>query len=162
MSCCYSVTKSCPTLCDAMDCSTPGSSVLHYRLRFAQIHVHWVGCYLSIFSSASHFSCPQSFPASGSFPIFQLFTSGSQSIGVSASASVLPADIQGWFPLELTGLISLQSKGLSRVLSSTIQRHQFFGAQLLYIPTLTSIHDYQKNHSFNYTDLGQQSDVFAF
>ena len=77
------------------------------------------------------FSCLQSFPASGSFPISQFFTSGSQSIKVSASASVLPMNIQGWFPLGLTGLISLQSKGLSRVFSNTtVQKHQFFGTQL--------------------------------
>ena len=75
-------------------------------------------------------SCPQSFPASGSFPVSWLFTSGGQSIGVSAAASVFPMNIQGWFPLGLTGLISLQSKGLSRVLSSTtVQKHQFFGTQ---------------------------------
>ena len=75
-------------------------------------------------------SCPQSFPASGSFPMSQLFTSGDQSIGASASASVLPLNIQGWFPLELTGLISLQSMGLSRFFSnSTVQKHQFFLVQ---------------------------------
>ena len=74
---------------------------------------------------------PQSFPASGSFPMSQFFTSGGQSIKASASASVLPMNIQDWFPLGLTGLISLQSKGLSRVFSSsTIQKHQFFRAQL--------------------------------
>ena len=73
---------------------------------------------------------PQSFPASGSFPVSHLFTSDDQSIGASASASILPVHIQNWFPLRLTGLISLQSKGLSRVLSSTtIQKHQFFSAQ---------------------------------
>ena len=73
----------------------------------------------------------QSFPASGSFQMSQFFTSGSQSIGASASASVLPMNIQDWFPLELTGLISLQSKGLSRVFSNTtVQKYQFFGAQL--------------------------------
>ena len=78
-----------------------------------------------ISSSVIPFSCLQSFPLSGSFP------SGSQSIGVPASASVLPMNIQDWFPLGLTGLISLQSKGLSRVSSSTtIQKHQFFGTQL--------------------------------
>ena len=72
----------------------------------------------------------QSFPASGSFPMSQLFASGGQSIGAPASASVLPMNIQGWFPLGLTGLISLQSKRLSRVFSSiSIQKHQFFGAQ---------------------------------
>ena len=72
----------------------------------------------------------QSFPASGSFPISQFFASGSQSIGVSASASLLPMNILGWFPLGLTGLISLQFKGLSRVFSNTtVQKHQFFGGQ---------------------------------
>ena len=75
-------------------------------------------------------SCPQTFPESGSFPMNQLFTSDCQSIGASALASVLPMDIQGWFPLGLTGLISLLSKGLSRVFSSnTIQKHQFFITQ---------------------------------
>ena len=76
-------------------------------------------------------SCLQSFPASGSFPISQFFASGNQSIGVSASASVLPMNIPDWFPLGLTGLISLQFKGLSRVFSNTtVQKHQFFGTQL--------------------------------
>ena len=76
-------------------------------------------------------SCPQSFPASGSFPMSQFFVSGGQSIEVSASASVLPMNTQDWFPLGLTGLISLQSKALSRVFSNTtVQNHQFFGAQL--------------------------------
>ena len=74
--------------------------------------------------------CPQSFPASGSFPMSQLFKSDGQSIGVPASASVLPVNIQGWFPSGLTGLISLQSKGFSRVFSSSIVwKHRFFGAQ---------------------------------
>ena len=79
-----------------------------------------------------HFSSHlQSFPSSGSFPMRQLFTPGGQSIGVSASASVLPMNIQEWFPLGWTGWISLQSKGLSRVFSNTtVQKHQFFGAQL--------------------------------
>ena len=88
-------------------------------------------CYLTISSSVALFSFGfQSFPALGSFPVSQLFTSGGQSIGASASATVLPMSIQGWFPLGLTGLISLQSKGLSRVFSgTTIQRHQFFGIQ---------------------------------
>ena len=76
------------------------------------------------------FSCPQSFPASGSFPTCWLFTSDGQSIGASALASVLPMNIQGWFPLGLIGLISLLSKGLSKAFSSTtIQKHQFFGSQ---------------------------------
>ena len=84
-----------------------------------------------ISSSVVPFSCIQSFPASGSFPMSQLFASGGRSIGVSASASVLSMNIQDWFPLGWTGWISLQPKGLSRVFSNTtVQRHQFFGAQL--------------------------------
>ena len=88
--------------------------------------------YLTISSSVIPFSsCPQSFPASGSFQMSQLFTSGGQSIGVSASASVLPMNTQDWSPLQWTGWISLQSKGLSRVFSNnTVQKHQFFCAQL--------------------------------
>ena len=90
----------------------------------------------------------QSFPASGSFPVSQFFTSGGQSVG--ASASVLPVNIQDWYPLEWTGWISLQSTGLSRVFSNTtVQKHQFFSTQLSHGPVLTSIHDYWKNHSFD-------------
>ena len=99
-------------------------------------------------------SCPQSIPASGSFPMSWLFASGGQSIGISASASVLSMNIQGWFLLGLTGLISLQSKGLSRVFSSTIvQRHQFFSPQICSCPALTPIHDYWKNHNLDYMNL---------
>ena len=89
-------------------------------------------CHPTISSSVVPLSSHlQSFPASGSFQISQFFASGDQSIGVSASTSVLPMNIQDWSPLEWTGLISLQSKGLSRVLSNiTVQKHQFFGAQL--------------------------------
>ena len=85
----------------------------------------------TISSSVVPFSCSQSFPASGSFPMSQLFTSGGHSTGVSASTSVLPINTQDWSPLGWTGWISLQSKGLSRVFSNTtVQKHQFFGAQL--------------------------------
>ena len=199
---------SCPTLCDPVDCSKPDSSVLHYLLEFAQIHVHcggdaisssatffffllafslfqhqslfqWVGslhevakvldlqlqhqsfqwivvqslplhciiqaplsstissntcplswwCYIAISSSVTPLSfLLPSFPALGSFLMSQLLASGGQSIGASASRSVLPMNIQGWSPSEWTGWISLQSKGLSRVFSNTIvQKHQFFG-----------------------------------
>ena len=88
--------------------------------------------HLTISSSVvPFFSCLQSFPTSGSFSMSQLFKSGGQNIGVSASASVLPVNIQDWFPLGWTGWIPLQSKGLSRVFSNnTVQKHQFFGAQL--------------------------------
>ena len=89
-------------------------------------------CHPTISSSVVPFSsCPQSFPASGSFQMSQLFASGGQSIGVSASTSVLPMNTQDWSPLGWTGWISLQSKGLSRVFSNTtVQKHQFFGAKL--------------------------------
>ena len=92
-------------------------------------------CHPTISSSVIPFSsCPQSFPASGAFQMSQFFASGGQSIGVSASASVFPMNIQDWFPLGWTDWISLQSKGLSRVFSNTTaQKHQFFGAQLKYI-----------------------------
>ena len=121
-------------------------------------------CHPTISSSVVPFSsCPQSFPASGSFPMSQLFASGGQSIGVSTSASVPPMNIQGWFLLGLTGLISLQAKGLSRVLSNTtVWKHQFSALSLFYGPTLTSIHDDRKNYSFHYMDLCWQSEVFAF
>ena len=89
-------------------------------------------CHLAILSSVVPFSsCPQSLPASGSFPMSQLFTWSGQNIGISASLSVLPMNTQDWSPLGWTGWISLQSKGLSKVFSNTtVQKHQFFGAQL--------------------------------
>ena len=105
--CCCSVAQSCPTLCDPMDCSMPVFPVLYHLPEFAQTRVHWVSDAIS--SSVTSFSsCPQSFPASESFPMSWLSASGGQSIG--ASASVLPMNIQDWFPLGLTGLILL-SKG---------------------------------------------------
>ena len=108
-------------------------------------------CHPTTSSSVFPFSsCPQSFPASGSFRMSQLFASGGQSIGVSASTSVLSVNTQDWSPLGWTGWISLQSKGLSRVFSNTtVQKYQFFGASLLYSPTLRSIHDLWKNHSLD-------------
>ena len=108
-------------------------------------------CHPTISSSVVPFSSRlQSFPASGSFPMSQLFASGGQSIRVSVSTSVLPMNIQDCFPLGWIGWISLLSKGFSRVFSNTrVQKHQIFSAQLSYSPTLTSIHDYWKNHCFN-------------
>ena len=89
------------------------------------------GCHPTISSSIIPFSCPQSFPGSGSFQMSHLFTSGGQSIGISASTSVLPMNTKDWSPLGWTGWLSLQSKGLSRVFSNTtVQKHQFFGSQL--------------------------------
>ena len=101
-------------------------------------------CCATISSSVIPFSsCLQSFPASGSFLMSWFLSSGGQSIRASASASVLPMNIQDWFPLWWTGWISLQSKGLSSVFSdTTIQKHQFFALTFLYGPILTSIHDY--------------------
>ena len=128
-----SVAQSCPTLCNSTDCSMPGLPVLHYLPEFTQTHAHWVGDAIQPSHPLWSPSPPtfQSFPASGSFPVSQFFTSGGQSIRVSASASVLPVNIQDWFPLGVTGFISLQSRGLSRVFyNTTVQKHQFFSAQL--------------------------------
>ena len=126
-----SVAQSCLTLCDPMNLSMPGlcpsptSGVYPNSCPLSQ----W--CYPTISSSVVPFSSsPQSFPTSGSFPMSQLFASGGQSIGVSASTSVLPMNTQDW-SLGWTGWISLQSKGLSRVFSNTtVQKHQFFSTQL--------------------------------
>ena len=108
-------------------------------------------CHPTISSSVIPFSsCPQSFPVSGSFSVSQLFSSHGQSAGVSASASVLPMNIQDWFPLGLTGWISLQSRD-SQESSPTPQFKSINSLALsfVYSPTLTSIHDYWKNHSFD-------------
>ena len=127
-----SVIQFCPTICNPMDCSMPGFPVHHQLLELTKNHVHWVSYgYNHLILCLPFSSCLQSFPASGSFPMSQFFPSSGQSIGVSASASVLPMTIQDWFPLGWTGWISLQSMGLSRIFSNnTVQKHQFFGAQL--------------------------------
>ena len=126
---CCSVVKLCLTLwgprtaaCKAFLSFTISLSLL------MSIELWW---HPTISSSVNPFSsCPQSFPASGSFPMSQFYALGGQSTGASASAPVLPMNIQAWFPLGLTGLISLQSKGFSRVFSNTtVRKHQFFGAQ---------------------------------
>ena len=108
-------------------------------------------CHPTISSSVIPFSsCLQSFPASGSFPVSQFLASGGQSTGASASTSVLPMNIQDWFPLGFTGLISLQSKRLSRIFSNTqFKSINSLVLSFLYSPTLTSIHDHWKNHSFD-------------
>ena len=120
-------------------------------------------CYPTIsFSVIPFSSCPQSFPALGSFPMSQLFEWGGQSNGVSASTWALSMNTQDW-SLGWTGWISLQSKGLSRLFSNTtVQKHQFSVLTFLYSPTLTSIHDYWKKRSFDKTDLCWQSNVSAF
>ena len=110
----------------------PSFPVLHHFPELAPTHVHRVGDAIQPSHPVAPFSsCPQSFPASGSFPMNWLFAPGGQSIGASALASVLPMNIQDRFPLGLTGLISLKSKELSRVFpNTTVQKHQFFSTQL--------------------------------
>ena len=160
-----SVAKSCPILCDPMNGGTPGFPVLHY--------LPWIcsnSCPLSrwcdptISSSVTHFSsCPQSFPASRSFPMSWLFASGGQSTGASASVSVLPINIQDWCPLGWTGLISLQSRdSQDSSPASKFESINSLALSLLHGPTLIFIHGYWKNHRFNYMDLCQQSDISAF
>ena len=152
-----SVSQSCPTLCNPMHCRMPGFPVHHQLLELTQTHFHWVGDAIQPFH-------PLSSPTPLAFNLSQhrVFSNESvlcirwPSIGASASTSVLPVNIQHWFPLGLIGLISLKSKGFARVFSNTtVQKYQFFfSAQLssvlncLYGPTLTSIRDYWKNHSF--------------
>ena len=144
------ITKPCPTLCDPMDCSTQTS------LPSPTPRVYSNSCLLSwwshptISSTIAPFSCPQSFPASRSFPASWLLASGGQRTGASASASALPMNIQDKFPLGLIGLIPLQSGGLSRVFSSTtVKKHQFFGAQSSLWST-THIRTWLlENHSFD-------------
>ena len=117
--------------CDTMDCSMPGFPVLHHLPELAETHVHWVGDgHPTISSFVIPFSsCLQSFPALGSFPMILPVPSSSQSIGASASESILPMNIQDWFPLGFTGLISLHSEELPRVFNTIIQKHQFLGIQ---------------------------------
>ena len=114
-----------------MDCNTPGFPVLHYLPELAQTHVHWVcDAIQTSHPLLSPLLLPSIFPSISVFSNESLFASGGRSIGVSALASVLPMIIQDWFPLQLTGLITLLSKGLSRVFSNTtIQKHHFFSAQ---------------------------------
>ena len=145
-----------------MDCSTPGFPVHHQLPEFTQTHVHWVGDVIQpshLLSSPS----PPAFnfsQASGFFLMSQLFTSGGQSIG--GSASVLPMNIQDSFPLGLIGMISLQSRDSQESSPSQFKSIISLALSLLYGPTFTSIHDYWKNHSFDYMTFYQQSNVSAF
>ena len=145
-----SVTQSCPTLCDPMDCSTPGFPVHHQLLEFTHSCPLNRWCHPTFSSSVVPFSSHlQSFPASGSFPMSQFFTSGGQTTGVSASASVLPMHIQDCCPSGWTGWISLQSKR-SQESSPTPQFKSIkFSAFSFLYSTLTSIHDYWKTQSFD-------------
>ena len=147
-------TKSCLTLCNPMDCSRPGFPVLHYLPEFAQTNVHWVDDAIQ----PTHPLLSPSPPAINASQHQSLFQWASSllrwpkywSFNFRTSASVFPMNIQGWFPLGFTGLISLQSKGLQE--SSPAPQFESIvssALSLLYGPTLTSIHDYWKNHSFD-------------
>ena len=123
------VTQSCLTFYDPVDCRMPGFPVYHQLPELAQIHVHWVSDAIQKSHPLPFSSQLQYFPASGAWPMSRFFAWGDQ--GIRPSASVLLMNIQDWSPLGLTGWISLQSKGLSRVFSNTtVQKHQFFGTQL--------------------------------
>ena len=139
-----------------MNRSTPGLPV-HHQLGVCSnscASSRW--CHPTISSSVVPFSCPQSLPASESFPMSQLFAWGGQSIGVLASASVLPMNTQDWSPLGWTGWISLQSKGLAKVFSSTtVQKHQFFSVQLS-SQSNSHIHTWPLNCPLNYKRNGDQ------
>ena len=125
-----SVAQSCPILCDPMNCSTAGLPVHHQLPEFTQTHVHRASDAIQPYPVVPFSSCLQSLPASESFPMSQFFAWGDQSTRVSALASFLPKNTQDWSLLEWTGWISLQSQRLSRVFSNTtVQKHQFFGAQ---------------------------------
>ena len=152
VSCCGSVTQSCLILCDPMDCSTPGCPVLHYLPQIAQTHVHWV-------NDAVQPSHPLSSPSPPALSLsqyqglFQWVHSSHQVAKVLElmfSASVPPINIQKWFPLGWTDWISLQPKRFWRIFSSTtIKSLNSLVLGLPYGPTLTSVHDYWKNHSFD-------------
>ena len=135
-----------------MDCSTPGLPVHHQRPEFTQTHVHCDGDAIQPFHPLviPFSSCLPSFPASGSFQMTQFFSSGGQSIGVSASTSVLPMNTQDQFPLGWTGWIPCSPRD-SQESSPTPQLRSINSLALsfLYSPTLTSIHDYWKNHSLD-------------
>ena len=139
------------------DCSRPGLPVLHRLLKFAQVHVLCISMPSSCFILWHPLLLSSSFQASENEPAFCIRWPKYWSFSYSIM------NIQGWFPLRLTGLLSLLSKGLWRVFSSTIVwRHQFFGVSFLYGPALTTVHDHWEDHSLNYTDLCRQSNVSAF
>ena len=154
MHCCCSVTQSCQTLCKPMDYNTPGFPVLHYLPELTQTHVHWVSDAIEPFhpmlSPSPSPSCLQSFPASGSFLMSRHFPSGGQSIGKSVSASVLLMNIQDWFLLRLM----VWSPCCPRDSQESSPTPQFKSINssafsFLHIPTVTSILDYWKSHSFD-------------
>ena len=151
----------CLTLCDYKDYRLSGSSVLLSLKVCTNSYPKSWWCYPTIPSSVTSFSFGlQSFPVSESFPMSGLFPSGGQSMGASVSASILSMNIHGQFPLGFTALISLLYKRLLRVFSTPqFESINSSGLSLLYGPTLTSIHDYWKNHSFDYTEFFLQNDI---
>ena len=158
--CCCSVTQSCPTLCDPTDCSTPGFPVLHHLPELAQTHVHWV-----VMPSNHPILCCPLFHLPSIFPSIRVFSNESALCirwskywSFSFSISV-GNEYSGLISLGWTGLISFQSRGFLRPQFKSINSSVL---SLLYGPTLTSIYDYWKNHSFEYVDLCWQSDVSAF
>ena len=160
----YSVTKSCPTLCDPWiaayqaSLSFTISQSLHNSCPLNQWYCPTISSSVTLFSF-----CLQSFPASGSFPMSQLFSPGSQSIGVSASASVLPVNIQGWFPLGWTGLISCSPRDSQESFPAPkFKRINSLVLSFLYGQALTTVHGCCKDHSLDDSDLCWQSDVSAF
>ena len=145
-----SVAQLCLTLFNSMNHSTPGLPVHHQLPESTQTHLHWVGDVIQPSHPVIPFSSyPQSFPSSGSFPMSQLFVSGGQSIGVSASISVLPMNTQDWSPLGWTSWISLQFKGLSSLLQHCSSKASILLHSAFFIVQLSSIHDYWKNHSLD-------------
>ena len=146
-----SVTPSCTTLWDPMDCSTRGFLILHHSPEFLKLmSIESVMPSNHLILCRPFSSCLQSFLASGSFPVRQLFTSGGQSIRASVSALVLPMNVQGWFPSRSTGLIFLLSKWFLRVFSAPqFKSLSSLVLSLLCGSTLTSIHDYWKTHSLD-------------
>ena len=150
--CCCPVAKLCLTLCDPMDCSTPGFPVFHYLLELLKLM-----SIKMVMPSNRLILCPPLLLLPSVFPSIRVFSNElvlrirwPKHWSFSFSSSP-PNEYSGWFPLGLTGLIFLQSQGLSRVLSNTtVWKHQFCGAQPSYGPTLTFVHDYWKHHSFDY------------
>ena len=141
-----------------MDCSTPGHLGPHHLLEFAQVHVRWIRDAIQPSYPLSP-SSPSAW-ASGSFPMTWLFTSGGQSIGTSASGSVLPMNIQGWFMLGW--LVWYHCCPRDSQESSPVPEFESINSlvfHLFYGPTLTSVHDYRKEHNLDYVDFCQQSDV---
>ena len=155
-----SVTQSCPAICHPIDCKTAGLPVHHQLPEFTQTHVHWARDAIQPSSPLSSPS-PPAFNLSQHQGLFkswllsQFFTSGGQMIGVSASASLLPMNIQGWFPCCPRDSLESSPTPQFKSISSSV-------LSFLYSPTLTSIHDCWKNHSFDETDLCWQSNVSAF